>query len=139
MGLNKQGADRLEIRHISDVKVAYLREGAKEAQRPKRGRPRKEPDTSPAVDTSEDTLPDQNKQTVVVGKPARSTRNPAPNYVATIDVFEPRAGNSKRYSTHADPVHSGPPPVLGFPPRPMWSASNYDLDIINRSISRSIA
>ena len=39
VGLNKDGSQRREIRHISDVKVAHLRDGATIAERPKRGRP----------------------------------------------------------------------------------------------------
>ena len=43
VGLNAQGQDRLEIRHISDLKAAYLRDDAEIAVRPRRGRPKKTP------------------------------------------------------------------------------------------------
>ena len=41
VGTNKDGSDRREIRHLSDIKIAYLREDAAVAERPKRGRPPK--------------------------------------------------------------------------------------------------
>ena len=34
VGVTRHGADRLEVRHISDIKVAHLREGAGVAERP---------------------------------------------------------------------------------------------------------
>ena len=65
-------------------------------------------------------------------RPARSTRNPEPNYIealiAEIDFskppppFGPYAGNSKVSSTPADPSTRS------------WSASPADLAAINRSI-----
>ena len=57
IGLTKAGADRIELRHISDVKIAYLREDAVVAERAKRGRP---PKAAPPPDTS---LPDLSLET----------------------------------------------------------------------------
>ena len=46
VGLNKDGSDRLEKRHVSDIKIAYLRDDATIATRPKRGRPMKKTSAS---------------------------------------------------------------------------------------------
>ena len=48
-------------------------------------------------------------------RPARSTRNPSPLYVDSLEF-------------------SGPPPFRGFPSNRSWSASAADLEAINRSI-----
>ena len=59
--LNKMGADRLERRHISDLKIGYLREGAGVATRPKRGRPPRAPKDTSA--DAKDTETGQNTST----------------------------------------------------------------------------
>ena len=137
-----ENRDRSEIRHFGDVKPAYLRDDAVEAERPRRGRPPKaevplKDTTSPQPQSSTETslqLPDQNNENSNVGgntRPARSTRNPAPNYVdsvlTTVDFSTPppgypEVGNSKISSTTADPTSR------------TWSATPEDLADINRSI-----
>ena len=52
IGLKADGTERKEIRHISDIKVAYLREDAKLAERPKQGRPPKTPTTQSETSSS---------------------------------------------------------------------------------------
>ena len=129
-GLTKGGEVRSEVRAWADCKPAHRRDETIEASRPARGRPPKNPglesdarvvtdnqnisDQSSNVNkvgTAEESLPQLNSN--VGGKPpARSTRNPAPNYVdaviASIDFSKP-------------------------PPN-MWSASKSELIDINKSI-----
>ena len=98
VGLNADGSDRQEERHWRDCKFAHLAPDAKEASRPKRGRPStKAPNPDNlfrpeqvvnATPTPEPvTLTDANVQSEVttndavkVNKPVRSTRNPTPLY-----------------------------------------------------------
>ena len=139
VGLNAQGIPRKEIRHISDIKVAYLREDATIAERPKRGRPRKQsppeqtPTPSSNPSTAEtDTSTDQNNN-------AKSTEEETRN-LSQVAAINLDPGNSNFVTTSAEPFRNsitGPPPRLGFPLPKTWSASSYDLDIINRSISGS--
>ena len=172
VGTNKDLSDRTEVRHWGDIKPAHLRPGAQEAERPKRGRPTlksgpESHDTSDPVKaqlSNNNNKPDDigkssnegspnlnpsagNSNSNVSGKPIRSTRNPAPNYIdsiiAAIDFSKPppqMAGNSKitsSESTAAEPVPStGPPPFRGFH-QEMWSASASDLNVINQSIAGS--
>ena len=146
VGENKDRTDRTEIRHFGDVKPAYLREDAVEAERPRRGRPPKAEvpieDANPPPPVSSDTSQQSNQniagqpsQNSNVGgnRPARSTRNPAPNYVdALLHAVDfsspppgyPKAGNLKVSSTSADPTT-------------MWTASPDELADINKSINVS--
>ena len=76
VGLTSSGEVRSELRSWKDCKPAYLREGVVEAQRPKRGRPVKNPST--AAEESEES-----KQIVT----------PAPEVSPNLDP-----GNSNRYN-----------------------------------------
>ena len=120
IGLNSKGEDRREIRHISDVKVAYLREDAKVAVRPKRGRPPKAANSSPS-------------EPVEVSKPF---------------VNKPHAKLSSYNSPNLDadpPFHgfgqaaidfSVPPPNYAGNFKRAWSATTNELREINQSISQ---
>ena len=139
VGLNRHGAERLEIRHMSDIKVAHLRENATIAERPKRGRPVKQPEDtilSPPQSTAQaatpSTISSETSETVTnpnagnsnststsppaaeSTRPVRATRNQSPNYidslVASIDFSKP-------------------------PPSRHWTASSAELEEINRSIN----
>ena len=128
VGVNKDLSDRVELRAWADVKPAYLKNDTVDAARPKLGRPPK-PGTDDvdesSRDVSEESLPpddtpnleqNKNKNSNVGGnssRPPRSTRNPAPNYVASVNF-------------------SKPPPKF---PMMSWSASSLELEEINRSIS----
>ena len=125
VGLNKDGSQRREVRHISDVKVAHLRDGATIAERPKRGRPSSnasKPVESETMSSSPPEAPDTSAPPThdeqagnSNSRPVRSTRNPVPLYVDSIDF-------------------NGPPPFRGFPELRTWSASASELDSINASI-----
>ena len=122
VGLNKDGSERKEIRHISDIKVAYLREDAEIATRPKRGRP---PKPRPQPDVN----PDPPSTLLNVNKPENSRNEPSfqsPNLdddppfhgfgAAAIDLsFPHKAPNSNA-----------------------WSASKEELRKLNKSINRSL-
>ena len=133
VGTNKNLSDRLEIRHISDVKVAYLRDDAKIAERPKRGRPKKNPppattppDTPSSIPASTERPPSQKENPHSYNLRARK---PTSNNVASITLSQ-EAGYSN--SLHC----TGPPPLPGFPHKPFaWTASHQDLSLINQSIS----
>ena len=155
VGLNSDGSNRSQLRSWADCKPANRREGVEDASRPKRGRPAKNLQPKTVTEQSSSDTSDastnggvgtevQNKSpnpadSNVSGKPVRSTRNPAPNYVETIDFSEPppgfSAGNSNSLPTSAEPMTTtGPPPFGGFLRRGSWSASGQELEVINRSI-----
>ena len=127
VGVNKDLSDRIELRAWADVKPAYLKNDTVDATRPKLGRPPKPgaDDVNSSRVASEESLPpdntpnleqNKNKNSNVGGnssRPPRSTRNPAPNYVASVNF-------------------SKPPPKF---PMMSWSASSLELEEINRSIS----
>ena len=161
VGENKDRSNRTEIRHFGDVKQAYLRDDAVEAERPKRGRPPKAPDSPDAISNaspSKNSLPLDTTIGQNVGSPnnnrtpnlensnsggnttrtVRSTRNPMPNYIASLDFSKPppfMAPNSNFPPTPAE--HTGPPPFSGFLRREPWSASIMELNAINQSIAGS--
>ena len=119
VGTNKDGSFRTELRHISDIKVAYVREGTQEAVRPKRGRPSKQAEVS-----------------------SPSTSTPPSVSLPNVDLSQPPpslAANSNLKSTSAEPqiaLITGPPPIPSFPLKPSsWSASASDLATINQSIN----
>ena len=130
VGLNNDRSDRTEYRSWADCKSAYLREGAQEAAKPKRGRPPKK-----SSDSSVNSPVDQDASPNVV-----STNN---NNVTDIDSDPPfrgfasqsaidfsrppppfkKPGNLNALTTHAEPAPSG------------GSASPEELNFINASIS----
>ena len=120
VGLNKDGSDRREIRHISDIKVAYLRDDAVIASRPKRGRPPKAPTTASSKNsTSPDSEENKNKNdanTKAFSSPNLDDDPPFHGFgtQAAIDFQDPkRARNSNA-----------------------WQATAEDLRKINQSIQR---
>ena len=129
VGTNKDGSERREIRHISDTKIAYLRDDAVEASRPKRGRPPKpkprpepQPDpTPPSAPTKADISTNKND-----GIASRLRSRNLPN-VAEINFSVPppgwKAGNSNYLRQSGNSV--------------AWSANQGELEEINRSISSS--
>ena len=145
VGINKDSSDRTELRHWSDVRPAYLRPDAVEAERPKRGRPKVSHPSKSSSDTSSnqniaetESPPAPNLDPGNSNRPTRSTRNPAPNYIAGIDFSKPppsMAPNSNSLPTPAE--HTGPPPFSGFLRQEPWSASIMELNAINASISTS--
>ena len=141
VGLTPSGEVRSELRNWADVKPAKLRDGVADAERPKRGRPPKAV-TNPPADTpgTEENSNDGGNSSP--SRPVRATRNPAPNYVETIDFSKPPpgflAGNLNSSTTRAEPrTTTGPPPFRGFLQGGSWSASSKELEEINRSISRT--
>ena len=133
VGLTKAGEVRTELRHWKDLKVAHMRPDAKEAERPKRGRPK-----NATVRSEGDNVTGGKPAEIQNGgeinkppapptghvnsagnsnRPTRSTRNPDPKYVDALTL-----------------VVTGPPPPKPFATR-AWSASAYELEEINRSIS----
>ena len=141
VGSNRDGSDRLELRHVSDTKIAYLRDDAKEASRPKRGRPPKDSSKTPSSTSSNETAQafDEKVNKDVATEETTTTRNleqaaPAPYYnlrprrnkVAAIDFTKPppnfKHPNPSGDSTAAEPT-------------PMWTATPFDLSVINQSIS----
>ena len=140
MGTFKSGADNVQLHHWSSCKPAQLRPDAVEAEMPTRGRPKKPP--SGPYNGQNQTEP-----AALVNKPAvksapksptrRSERIRNKNHetsivnVGELSLFPAEAGNS-----NADSIKlTGPPPNRAFSPVKAWSASKYDLDIINRSIT----
>ena len=135
VGSYKDGRVRYEFRHLNDIKPAHPKSLAGTVERPKLGRPAAMTSTSsakaPGSTESEAAFQVQNGGKV--NKPAaappthaedppnsnqrpiRTTRNPAPSYVDSIEF-------------------SGPPPFRGFPVNRTWSASAADLEAINQSI-----
>ena len=124
VGLNADSSNRTELRHWSDVRPAYLRPEAVEAERPKRGRPRKK-----------DVNSDQNTSETNVNNGIQET-------VDSPNLDEPFHG----FATQASVDFSKPPPP--FPKREnlnvfstapevpkAWSASQTEIDRINNSIS----
>ena len=139
---------RAEVRHWNDCKQAYLREDAVEAQRPKRGRPRKV-----SLDQSEAEVPEaptpvnsssENKQSEPSPNLPQNSYNLRPRKIATVDFSIPPpgwpAGNSNSTTPAADPTVAaltltGPPPMPSFPHKPAtWTASAEQLRVINQSI-----
>ena len=158
VGLNKDGSDRSEIRHVSDIKVAYLRDDAVLAERPKRGRPpKKAEDTEDTVNENITTSVDSSPAltNVNIGKKTNKASlnlDPQPHRynlrerktlkeVATIDFTRPPPNwtareNSNQTSTYAEPQPTtGPPPYRGFLQRGAWRATSEELATINASIN----
>ena len=124
----------MELRHVSDIKIAHLREDAVIAERPKRGRPPKlpEPQSSPDASkpvTQESVSENQNKPDDL-SQPFHGFKPPE---VAALDVtkpppFKPVAGNHFNAE--------GPPPHAPFKPKfKAWSATQAELIEINNSIN----
>ena len=150
MGVNKDLSDRTELRAWTDCKPAYRRSD-EEAERPKRGRPKADDPSDTVVDITSPKIASEPNQNIApetspnLGKvggnatrATRSTRNPAPNYIAGIDFSKPppsMAPNSNSLPTPAE--HTGPPPFSGFLQRKPWSASVMELNAINQSIAGS--
>ena len=106
VGRNKDNSDRLELRAWSDCKPAYLKDGAVEAERPKRGRPAKTPVQSPNLIT--DDLDTQ----------------PFHGFASSIDFSKPPPPFPIRQSNTTQTELK------------MWSASPSEIASINQSISK---
>ena len=136
VGLTKEGVVRKELRSWADCKPAFRRE-AVDAERPKRGRPPKkslsQPEQlSPPENLSPQPEPPKASNNSSSARPVRSTRNQAPNYIASVaQVDFPRPP-----PPFMVPAATGTPPFSGFH-QPAWSASASDLNIINQSIAGS--
>ena len=111
VGLDRHGENRTELRAWSDCKPAYLRESAKEAERPKRGRPRKK-----ELQISEEPTVLNDKE----DPDSQPFHGFATQEVAGIMFSRPPPPFPN--STSADPKYK------------MWSASKAQLNAINRSI-----
>ena len=142
VGLTVAGEPRYEVRSWRDLKVAHVEADTIEAQRPKRGRPKKlvtidqsepassvsKPETQGDSDVNKpasSTTNDAQNSKVGGKRPARTTRNPNPSYVDSI-------------------TNTGPPPALAFPGRPLqsvkpWSASVNEIMELNRQIQAKAA
>ena len=117
------GSERHEIRHISDCKIAYLRQDVEDAQRPKRGRPSKaQTNTGPDGEAKDDAATSgdndksshNNKQTAAPStSPNLGNNNSRYNlrqkqkvvYSEAVNISSMnRAGNSKSdFPTSAEP------------------------------------
>ena len=141
VGHYRSGEERYEVRHINDLKFAHPDSMAAPASRPTLGRPPtsvrtdtstttksssgadsqnggqiNKPATAPSTHAEDAGNSSVNKHSKVGGRnPTRSTRNPNPLYVDSMQF-------------------SGPPPHLGFPTAKSWSASTQELAAINASI-----
>ena len=140
MGTFKSGAENIQLHHWSSCKPAQLRPDAVEAEMPARGRPKNSP-SGPANGQN------QTEPAALVNKPVvksapksptrRSERIRNKNHetsivnVGELSFCPAEAGNSNAVSVRI----TGPPPNEAFPPPKAWSASEVDLDIINRSIN----
>ena len=117
LGSYANGVPRLQEYHWSSCKVAHLRDGASDGQRPNLGRPRNKPDTlaeepsskpSDSIDESGGVHENQEMGTVgpdsqeppasepsvtpaCPSRPIRSTRNPSPRYVDALTRDPSRA------------------------------------------------
>ena len=104
VGLTAKGEERHETRHWKDLKVAQMRSGAPEGQRPQRGRPRKDTENNKSgsesdrktnviqeeeASSKQTSTKSTNENSNVGGKPVRSTQNPKPNYVDSISTSLP--------------------------------------------------
>ena len=102
LGSYANGNPRLAVFHWSSCKIAHMREGAEAGERPKLGRPPKNPDSNPSPDTPpfpSDVTPTLtetvNKPSAILdepakiqtGRPVRATRNPSPKYVDAVQAF----------------------------------------------------
>ena len=149
VGLNKHGAERIERRHVSDIKVAHLREGATIAERKKRGRPRKSeseslksavPDESDSAAGRAPASTEENvNKNITVPGPPNSNYNLRPRkVVATIDFSKPPPGFSAGNSIGISPTSkfiAGPPPKPAFACKlSTWTATPQQLAAINASI-----
>ena len=157
VGLTKSGEVRTELRHWKDLKVAHMRPEAKEAQRPKRGRPAKQPtSTRSEADCTTGVDPQIIQDGAEINKPsasnsragnsnARSTLIPSARPSHNIPSMKNSAGNSNRparSTRNPDPKYvdaltlqvTGPPASKPFANR-TWSASAYELEQINKSIN----
>ena len=152
VGLNKDGSFCEELRHWSDLKVAHLKDGMAEAERPKRGRPvkvPKAPDASPKDHNASDIIQDSSLRDKNNNIAAIESQGPSPNLdfnIATCDFSIPPPGWNPGNSNvnpalrhRADPTkHTGPPSIPGFPHKPLaWSASSSELSKLNASINKS--
>ena len=134
VGLSAKGEPRYETRSWRDLKVASKDPEAKDAERPRKGRPKKKssskPDSKEGVNTTlpVNNAPNSNEEPSINSPPigdssvehnreVRSTRNPNPKYIEGV-------------------VSTGPPLLTPFAPimQKAWSASPMDLDILNRQI-----
>ena len=144
VGLTRSGEVRSEIRAWADCKPAFRRNDTIEAERPMRGRPRKNTAVDTPPDTADDAsaaMPDTLEEPVTANNNTSGTDNPLqttqPRYnlrprkskeVAQIDFSKPppkRAGNSNGFSTSSDPQSVTPS---------AWIATKHELDAINASI-----
>ena len=160
VGTNKNNQDRTELRHWLDVKSAYLREGAQDAERPKRGRPPKvvvPPNSDPSPTPEDDnghiidssTASDQNKSdeapstNLDLSQPFHGFATQSPNIVNSNEGGSP-SSRSVRSTRNQSPNYvdalvasidfSKPPPDVSSRAR-TWTASETELNAINNSIS----
>ena len=144
VGLFKNGERRYEVRHLNDVRLAHPDSLAAPAQRPKLGRP-----TKRSAPSDGPTTTDKNKQT----EPDPAVRHLLNRSFDNIDGSQNKSQNkaSDIYGSASGIKETGPPPVQPFAGRPVrstrnpnptyvdattatWSASQSDLEFINRSI-----
>ena len=122
VGLTKAGDDRLELRHVSDVKVAHMRDDAVIATRPKRGRP-------PKIQNSSN--PNASKQIASEhSTPDSQPFHGFPTQVSTIDLSRPPPFKREN-------LNQATPPPFGFNhiTNKPWSATKSELDFINNAIN----
>ena len=122
VGVNKDGSDRTELRAWADCKQAYLRDDAVEAERPKRGRPKKDPEN---IQSPDEPLTVEKALLPEVKQQPYNLRPRASRVVSKIDLVPTPAEQTKV---------TGPPPFYGFRQQNAWSATPEQLDFINKSI-----
>ena len=151
VGLHRDGSDRLEIRHLSDIKVAYLRNDAEIASRPKRGRPPKQlvPDSSnsrPVPDPRPTLRQKQSSNVSNQNKPDATSRVTRSMTRSRNLDQEPAFHGFPSQAAILLPDFSVPPPEREFlndkmptttraDPIRAWTATKADLSEINRAIN----
>ena len=150
VGLDAKGLDRLELRHISDIKVAYLRNDANIAERPKRGRPPKKVEDVRDTESSHSTsLSNKCKQNKIDIEP--QPLKPESNISGYDSDAEPFHGfqtqpvNAINFSKQPKPFSRRENlNYFNVPPQPFesvshipWSASAKEISEINLSINKS--
>ena len=119
VGLYKNGTERREIRHLTDIKVANMRDDTVIAERPKLGRPSKssDPASNPENDQVTSRPNNQNKT-----HDETKVQENSPNLAAILPTFD--------FSVPPPPVRAGNSNFV----KP-WAASKEELQQINNAIS----
>ena len=136
VGVNVRGEPRYEIRNWKDLKIGHLRPDAKDASRPKRGRP-----AVAKADTTASSEAANSTELQTINKPVAADVPVSADL--PVEPFQINGG--KRKTRNPNPIYVdaiGPPPLPAFSAgnsnwlmQPAYSASQNDLDFINQCIN----